>query len=98
MIDFLKNNKYIIISSLISLAIGIIVFCLYYDISLVNPFYEKWIFNSEIADLRQFHTGWQYFRFAPWTFPLGTYNTLSYPINTSILNTLQFLFWQFRLN
>ena len=89
MINFIKNNKNIILTSVASILLAVVVFAIYFDISVVNPLYVDWIdVNFVHSDVVQAYLGWKYYRFAPWTFPLGLFNTLSYPIYTSIFNTI----------
>lgn len=47
----------------------------------LNPANTAWIYGS---DWHQHWLGWEFFRDAPWTFPLGLLPTLPYPIGTAI--------------
>ena len=86
MLNFIKNNRNIIIASLISLVLGIIIFGIYFGFAIINPLNVDWIYSAH-PDITQHQIGFQYYRYAPWSFPLGLFNTLSFPIYTSILNT-----------
>lgn len=47
--------------------------------------HTSWLYPS--GDLTQHYYGWVSFRNADWTFPLGLFNTLSYPNYASIMFT-----------
>ena len=80
--NFLKNNFYVILAALT----GAVIFILIYGINVLNPCFTGWIFTNEAIDLPQHYIGWEFFRNTDWQFPLGVFNTLSYPVNTSIIN------------
>ena len=85
--DFIKKHSFSI-CSLISLSFGALIFVLFFGYLVINPFYVDWILYRIIPiDLKETYLGWHYFWHAPWDFPFGIYNSLSYPIKTSILNT-----------
>lgn len=68
--------------------LGAISFILLYDIRVLNPFYLDWIYSQDGQDVLAAQLGWEFFRKAPWSFPVvGSYNTLNYPIGTSIVYT-----------
>ena len=62
------------------------VFCAIYGIQIINPANTGWIM-SQTNDLPQHYLGWKAYRAAPWHFPVGMVNTLSYPDQTSIIFT-----------
>lgn len=62
------------------------VFCAIYGIQIINPADTGWIM-SQTNDLPQHYLGWKAYRAAPWHFPIGMVNTLSYPDQTSIIFT-----------
>ncbi len=73
---------------LISLIFGAIVFFIkYVDLSsnnVLNPFYTDWIKNGSI-DLKQHFWGWLFFKNDSWFFPLGNFESLSYPNKISVI-------------
>ena len=62
------------------------VFCAIYGIQIINPVNTEWIM-SQTNDLPQHYLGWKAYRAAPWHFPIGMVDTLSYPDQTSIIFT-----------
>ncbi|MBE5869598.1 MAG: hypothetical protein E7293_11760 [Lachnospiraceae bacterium] len=64
--------------------IGAICFIYLYGTKILDPTYEDWLLVNE-GDLTQHYQGWQFFRNSEWKFPLGMFNTLSYPIDMSIV-------------
>ena len=83
--EFIKKHNLLICSS-ISLLLGALIFVCFFGYHVINPTYIDWLINNTI-DMRQYYTGWHYFRNSTWTFPLGVFNSLSYPNQISILNT-----------
>ncbi len=79
---FKKKNSFI----LISLLIGAIIFIVAYGVKIINPVNTDWIFLFS-GDTAQAYIGWQFFRNSPFMFPLGIFDSLTYPIETSIINT-----------
>ena len=73
---------------LISLIFGAVVFFIkYVDLSsnnVLNPFYTDWIKNGSI-DLKQHFWGWLFFKNDRWFFPLGNFESLSYPNKISVI-------------
>ncbi|MCD7779427.1 MAG: DUF6311 domain-containing protein [Candidatus Gastranaerophilales bacterium] len=94
----LCKNKELLYSIISALFIGGLIFIMIFGIKIVNPLNDNWILNPTLLtddftkgfhtrDLGQSYIGWQFYSKAPWTFPLGLYDDLSYPVKTSILNT-----------
>ena len=84
--DFIKKHS-LLFSSIFSLLFGAIVYVSFFGFKTINPTCIDWIFNNINIDLPQHYLGWVYFKNSPWSFPIGVYDSLSYPIKTSILNT-----------
>ena len=74
------------INCFISLLIGAVIFVIFFGVTSLNPSNIDWISISH-SDLRAHYLGWEFFRRSEWLFPLGVFNTLSYPVYTSVLNT-----------
>ncbi|MBQ7287598.1 MAG: hypothetical protein IJW73_07560, partial [Candidatus Gastranaerophilales bacterium] len=55
-----------------------------YGYSILNPFNIDWIKNWG-SDQEFHYIGWLFFKNAPFNFPLGMFNTLSYPNEISTL-------------
>ena len=83
--DNIKKYSFFI-CSIASLLLGAAVFIYFFGYKIINPLYIDWIFYSH-PDLQETFLGWNYFQHSPWNFPIGAYDALSYPIETSILNT-----------
>lgn len=81
-----KNRIPICINCLLSLVLGALIYIVLFGMTTLNPNNVDWISISH-SDLRAHYIGWEFFRRTEWLFPLGKFNTLSYPIYTSILNT-----------
>lgn len=64
--------------------IGALCFICIYGVRILNPTYDDWILASQ-GDLTQHYQGWQFFRRDSWSFPLGMFGSLSYPLETSII-------------
>ncbi|MBQ8814217.1 MAG: hypothetical protein IJZ85_06970 [Lachnospiraceae bacterium] len=64
--------------------IGAVCFVYLYGTKILDPTYDDWLLVSH-GDLTQHYQGWQFFRNSEWKFPLGLFNTLSYPIDTTII-------------
>ncbi len=80
------DKKYLIRLIAISAVLGACVFVTIYGFYVLNPFYTDYI-AAAAPDLSQHYLGFDYFKDAPWSFPLGKFNTLSYPFMTSVYNT-----------
>ena len=74
------------ITCLLSLILGAIIFIAIYGYSILNPFNVDWIKNWG-SDLEQHYIGWLFFKSAQFKFPLGMFDTLSYPNNVSTIFT-----------
>ncbi len=83
--DIFKKHGFLI-CSVASLALGAILFLLFYGFRVINPLYTDWMHFAP-PDMIETYLGWHYYMRAPWEFPLGLYDSLSYPIKTTILNT-----------
>ena len=64
--------------------IGALCFVYFYGVKILDPTYDAWLLVNQ-GDLTQHYQGWQFFRNSQWQFPLGMFNTLSYPIDISIV-------------
>ena len=80
--EFIKNNIHIFLS----LVIGAVIFILIYGPDILNPTYIDWMFLTPAHDVPQHQIGWEFFRNTPWLFPFGIFNTLSYPVYTSVID------------
>lgn len=65
--------------------IGLIIFICIYGIEPLCVTKVDWLLGK--MDITQNYLGWEFYRKAPWSFPIGLYNTLSYPDYTSIVFT-----------
>ncbi len=66
---------------------GALLFMLTYGSNVINVTFDSWIFTVRDVDIHQHYVGWCHFRKAPWTFPLGLMDSLSYPYKMSVLWT-----------
>ena len=82
----ISKHKILIISCLLSILFGSIVFAFLFGINVINPLNDSWIIENRHHDLSQGYVAWEFFRDANWRFPLGMFNDLSYPTETSIIN------------
>lgn len=79
------NKHKIGLLTILSGIIGAIVFVFIYGTKVLNVTETEWIFR--VGDLSQHQLGWEFFRKADWSFPIGLFNTLSYPNYASIIFT-----------
>ena len=75
------RNCYILIGCLAT-----IIFICMYGTRILNPKYIEWLFGDKV-DIVQHYVGWEAFRAGKWTFPIGLTNTVSYPIQVSLIYT-----------
>ena len=68
-------------------AAGAVLFILTYGSAVLDVTYDTWIFRIKDVDIHQHYLGWCHFRKAPWHFPPGLFDSLSYPYEMSILWT-----------
>ena len=80
----LKKHQ-ILLLTLIAGAFGVAVFIYIYGTEILDFTNDSWLFSAE--DLTQHYGGWVFYRKAAWVFPLGLFNTLSYPDYASIVFT-----------
>lgn len=78
------SKKKTICLYLLTISISAITFFSIYGLQIINPTYDDWLMNSG-GDLSQHYVGWVAFRNAPWTFPIGNFNSLTYPTSISVL-------------
>ena len=81
------NNGEIVSSFLGGILLGCAVFLVVYGGKPLDVTYDTWIFQgleSEV-DLAQHYLGWELFRHAPWTFPIGMTPEYAYPHPVSII-------------
>jgi len=71
---------------LICAAIGALCFIGIYGVGILDFTNTGWLFDND-HDLRQHYIGWCAYRRAPWTFPIGLSNLLSYPDSMSVIYT-----------
>lgn len=81
----LTNKQKIILLTILSGVFGAIVFILIYGVQVLDVTKDGWLYAAD--DLTQQHIGWIFFRKAEWTFPIGEFNSLSYPNYASIIYT-----------
>ncbi len=74
------NQRNMILGALI----GVACFIYLYGTKILNPTYDEWLLASQ-GDLTQHYQGWQFFRKSAWQFPIGLFDTLSYPLQTTII-------------
>ena len=69
---------------LISGIIGVVVFLFIYGAEVLDVTNERWLINGA-GDLSAHHIGWLYYRDAPWQFPIGLQEGITYPYKFSVL-------------
>lgn len=82
-IEVLKSKTALLY--ILAILISIASFGAIYGFKILNPTYDAWLFAG--GDLTQHYVGWEAYRNSPWTFPIGNFNTLTYPTNVSIVFT-----------
>ncbi len=68
-------------------AFGIFVFIITYGTAILNIGNDTWILNSPDIDIKQHYIGFLHYLNAPWSFPLGCMDSLSYPYKMSVVWT-----------
>lgn len=81
----IKFNKSDIIIYAITGALSFLAFISIYGVRVIDPGYMDWLMSG--GDLSQHYLGWVAYRFGAWKFPIGLFDTLSYPNNVSIIFT-----------
>ena len=81
-----EKKKSFIPYYLIIIGICTLIFIFMYGFKVLNPTYTDWIFGSS-GDIIQHYVGWEAFRWGDWTFPIGLTDTISYPIDISVIYT-----------
>ena len=76
-----NNGLHIIVGG----TIGGIVFILIYGIKVLDITNVEWLYNA--GDLTQHQIGWEFFRRAEWSFPLGYMENYAYPFGVGITYT-----------
>ena len=71
-------------SSFLAILIGTIVFCIFFDIHIINPKDISWILEG---DRLQHYIGSYAFRLDEWRFPFTKTNLIAYPEGVSIIYT-----------
>ncbi len=71
---------------LICAAIGAVCFIGIYGVRILDFTNTGWLFDND-HDLRQHYIGWCAYRNAPWDFPVGLSDALSYPNSMSVIYT-----------
>ncbi|MCI8620626.1 MAG: hypothetical protein HFJ50_02100 [Clostridia bacterium] len=82
--ELIKKHQNLLLIILVAF-IGMLVFVFVYGFDVLNVTNDEWLYNAE--DLKQHYYGWVFFRNADWTFPIGLFDTLSYPNYASIIFT-----------
>ena len=72
---------------LVGVITGALLFIVTYGFSVLDVTNDGWIFRVSDVDIHQHYIGWCHFRKAPWTFPPGLMDSLSYPVKMSVLWT-----------
>ncbi len=71
--------------ALINLGIIIILLLILYQyrygLGMLNPTYDAWVMKHDWAT---HHLGWFFFRFEPWSFPIGKVAHYLYPVGTNV--------------
>lgn len=77
--------------------LGFVFFALAYDLRLVDPGFTDWLLVGE--DLKQHFLGWEFYRYEPWTFPIGAISQLAHPfgIAVSYMDSIPLLAIPFKL-
>ena len=73
------DKVYIIVTVL-----SVLFFVIIYGVHVINPLNVGWFYTHH-NDIGQQYLGWKAFRHTPWKFPIGLFNTLSYPTDISIM-------------
>ncbi len=67
--------------------IGALLFPMVYGTALLHVTYDSWIFTLPDPDIRQHYLGFLHFIHSDWHFPLGMFDSLSYPHMISVIWT-----------
>ncbi len=81
---FLNKEINYKIMLLISGIIGAIAFLLIYGPEVLDVTNDRWLI-SRAGDLSAHHIGWLYYRDAPWQFPIGLQEGITYPYKFSVV-------------
>ncbi len=81
LLKFLYRYKYIIASGLL----GALCFIWLYGTEVLNPNNIGWLVHG--GDLSQHYVGWEFYRYSPWTFPIGLITNAAYPDTVSVIFT-----------
>ena len=76
-----ENDRSSLLNFVISVFCIFLFFHIRYGLGIFNPTETAWLMKYDWA---QHYMGWYFYRFEPWTFPLGNINNLFYPIGTNI--------------
>ena len=97
---FKSNSQWVhfLIHFAISIVLGILWFLLLYGRYPLYVSHVNWIYNTG-GDLLQQQIGWEFFRYEPSRFPLGSIKAFGYPIgtNTTYMNVLPLIGFPFKL-
>ena len=83
--EIYKKYNILLLTILIGI-VGSLIFVFIYGIHVLNFNNDNWIMANG-RDLFQHHIGFHFFRNSAWYFPIGLFNTLSYPNYASIIFT-----------
>ena len=75
----------ILLFTILAGIIGAVVFILIYGVQVLDVTKDAWLFDG--GDLTQHYAGWAFFRNCEWKFPIGLFNTLTYPNYGAIIFT-----------
>lgn len=81
-----RSDKELNMFFLWGLVLGAICYFGVYGFSVLNPLKDGWLFKGDL-DLKQHYVGWMAFRNSPWRFPIGLFDSLSYPYSMSVIYT-----------
>jgi len=79
-LGFEKNIKSTL-NFVICFILILLFFHVRYGLGILNPIETAWLMKYDWA---QHYIGWYFFRNDPWSFPLGTINSLFYPSGTNV--------------
>lgn len=75
-------SKYFLTRLVVFILILIIFNCIY-GLEVLIPTNINWIMSSR-HDWATHYLGWAFYRYEPWTFPLGDMESVNYPIGTNV--------------
>lgn len=76
-----ENDKKSLINFVILFFVILLFFHIRYGLGMLNPVETAWLMKYDWAVQ---YMGWYFYRFEPWTFPIGQIDNLFYPLGTNI--------------